>query len=145
MATKTNLTIESEAEDSQRRGQPYAISAKRCLLVSASVLAMALTGIAAAPQPAEAQFVCVGNASGAAVGDGVVGNTASGDGATASGIDSVACGTDATANGDTATAIGPEATAQEAEPPPSASSPAMVPPRPTRVTPLSAPIAVGTW
>ena len=47
------------------------------------LLATAIGGVAiaaAVPQAAQAQFVCVGNADGAAVGEGLMGTSASGDG-----------------------------------------------------------------
>src|SRR4051812_5231685 len=59
--------------------------------------------------PAASDFVCVGNTTGAAVGDGIPGTSASGDGATATG--GVACGTNANANGTGATALGARSTA----------------------------------
>jgi len=89
-------------------------------LTARLLLASALGGAAAlaAPQAAQAQFVCVGNATGATVGA-VLGPTASGDGADASGAptnNNVACGTSANASGDNArnTASGFEANASGA-------------------------------
>ena len=55
-----------------------------------------------AQSPAQAQFVCVGNATGALVPPG----TADGDGATATGIGAVACGTGTVANGASSSAFG---------------------------------------
>lgn len=71
------------------------------LLVGSVTFSLALF-----PQEARAQFVCVGNATGALTPPG----TADGDGATATGAGSVACGTDATASGTNAIAVGRDAT-----------------------------------
>jgi len=60
------------------------------------LLASALGGLgalAAAPQAAHAQFVCVGNTDGAAVGDGLAGTSAAGGSADGSGGGNFACGT----------------------------------------------------
>jgi hypothetical protein len=80
-----------------------ALSTAMRLLGSASLVALA---VALAPSPAAAQFVCIGNATGAAVPPGA----ADGAGASA-GPNSVACGTDAIASGSNATAIGNRALA----------------------------------
>ena len=80
---------------------------RRRILGGACALVLAASFV----PPAQAQFVCVGNDDGAEVGDGVAGNTASGNGATAAGGGDVACGTNATASGGFATAYGFGATA----------------------------------
>ena len=66
------------------------------------LLASALGGLAAlaaAPQAAQAQFVCVGNTDGAAVGDALAGTSAAGGSADGSGGGNFACGTIANASG----------------------------------------------
>ena len=76
------------------------LSRQRAALLAGCAIVTIVVGATLAPRPAAAQFVCVGNSDGAAVGDGVVGTTASGANATAAGSAlNVACGTQANASG----------------------------------------------
>jgi trimeric autotransporter adhesin len=76
------------------------LSKQRAALLAGCAIATIVVGATLAPSPVAAQFVCVGNSTGAAVGDGVVGTTASGANATAAGSAlNVACGTQADASG----------------------------------------------
>jgi len=71
----------------------------RGTLLAATALGFALAACVGTPQ-AQAQFVCIGNADGAAVGNGLAGTSASGQGATAAGSpNNVACGPNANASG----------------------------------------------
>src|SRR5882724_4956498 len=69
--------------------------------VRAILLSIFVLGFLFAAVPAEAQFVCLGNATGAAVGNGLPDTNADGAGATASGTTSanLACGQNANASG----------------------------------------------
>ena len=85
----------------------FPLSAVRATLLTATALGCVVAACIGAPQ-AQAQFVCIGNATGAPVPPGA----ANGDGANiVTGISTMACGTLATAVGDFATATSANATA----------------------------------
>src|SRR5262245_1930904 len=67
---------------------------RTALLAGCAIVAVA-AGVSLGPRPAAAQFVCVGNATGATVGPA----TASGSGATAAGSGNFACGPGTNASG----------------------------------------------
>jgi trimeric autotransporter adhesin len=76
------------------------IHQRRCALLSGCAIVSIIAGATFVAPPAAAQFVCVGNSTGATVGDGVVGTTASGGGSTAAGtLGNLACGITANASG----------------------------------------------
>src|SRR5437660_797602 len=84
------------------RGNRGSIARTRGWQSGAAVVVLGLTFALAGPRPAEAQFICVGNPTGALVPPA----TADGQGATGTAASSVACGPGAVATGADTTAVG---------------------------------------